>query len=174
MKRSLFKTMMLLGVAAFVLWWDVSDALGQPVPNGNGQPPSSWNGQGQAPAGFVSAHTFYWMLGVGGTIVASLTTVIGILWKKLGEKSKDADSDVLAQVVLIKTDLGDLHTLAKNRIKSLEEEIARKDRLLDQKDERLEKQHEKTLKIAVRAQQAVEAMANLPIGDNVLDGDQED
>jgi hypothetical protein len=127
----------------------------------------SWNGQSpsQAPPGFVAAHTFYWMLGVGATIVGSLTTVIGVLWSKLNKKEEDERKDVLVQITLGSA------AVTKLAADWADEKTELRD-LLKQKDERLEKQHDKTLKIAVRAQQAVEALANLPIGDTVLDDEE--
>jgi hypothetical protein len=143
----------------------VSEALGQD--QGKPPNPNGWNGNTpqQTPQGFVAAHTFYWMIGIGSAIVGSLTSVIGILWFKLGKKEEDERKDVLLQVTKIAeavTKLADDWADEKTELRSL----------LAQKDERLEKQHDKTLKIAVRAQQAVEALANLPIGDTVLDDEE--
>jgi len=146
-----------------------SVVLGQDPVTGPGHPPNGWNGNTpqQTPAGFVSAHTFYWMIGVGSAIVASLTTVIGVLWSKLNKKEEDAKKDVLAQITLVAAASTQLAADWADEKKDLRKALAKK-------DERLEKQHEKTLKIAVRAQQAVEALANLPIGENVLDDDEEE
>jgi hypothetical protein len=134
-------------------------AFGQDTPTS-----PNWNGNSpqQAAPGFVAAHTFYWMLGVGGAVVSSLSGVIGILWVKLGKKEEDDRKDVLLQVSRVATAVTKLVEDWDDERKDLRD-------LLRQKDDRLEKQHEKTLKIAVRAQQAVEAMANLPIGENMLD-----
>jgi len=143
----------------------VSEALGQD--KGNPPNPNNWNGNSpqQTPQGFVAAHTFYWMIGIGTAIVSSLTAVIGILWAKLGKKEEDERKDVLLQITKgaeAVTKLADDWADEKTELRGL----------LKQKDERLEKQHDKTLKIAVRAQQAVEALANLPIGDTVLDDEE--
>ena len=141
-----------------------SAALGQ---DPSGPPnPSGWNGSTPSPTpqGFVAADTFYWVIGVGTTIVGTLSSVIGVLWFKLGKKEEDERRDVLLQITLVAGAVTRLVDDWSDEKKSLRE-------LLKSKDERLEKQHEKTLKIAVRAQQAVEAMANLPIGGNILDGE---
>ena len=157
MARSSVKLVLLVLALLFV-----GEALGQDKP-----PNPNWATQNpqQAPQGFVSDSTFYWMIAVGGTIVTSLTGVIGVLWAKLGKKDEDERKDVLLQVSKVAVAVTKLVDDWSDEKRELRE-------LLRQKDDRLEKQHEKTLKIAVRAQQAVEAMANLPIGGNILDNEE--
>lgn len=161
MSRSSLKLVLLVLCLLFV-----GEAFGQDKPQGN-----NWNGQSpsQAPPGFVAAHTFYWMLGIGTTIVGSLSSVIGILWIKLGKKEEDERKDVLVQITgTSQAAKAIADQLLAMRADWAEEKKDLKDQL-SRKEERLEKQHDKTLQIAVRAQQAVEAMANLPMGENILD-----
>ena len=123
--------------------------------------PPQMNGSGysspRGPSGeTMPAWIFYWLLGLGSAICGSLITALKVLWNKLQAAPvpaglTDEQETLLTALKLATDDLVQVtkHDLAESKVR-LGEQTARNER-----------QQDKMLKLAVRSQRAIEAVANL-------------
>lgn len=157
----------------------------------------------QVPGNTVPSWVFYWVLGLSSAVGAALLLVIKILWDKADKKSglseeernklnrlfewhNKVDDDQIplwytprAWVALIHG-LQQDHASVKHLLKRIVEQGDSVNAELRQQvrdgQERHDKLYEKMLRLAVRVQQTVEAIAGLapPVIDDALDAPDED
>lgn len=184
-----YSTIVKTGVIAFLALTGAALAQGSPSPTP------------QVPGATVPSWVFYWVLGLASLFGAALLTVIKILWDKADKKSglSEDERNKLNQLYQWHSRVDDdqvpLWYTPRSwvqLIQSLQQDHAAVKQLLaritEQHDtvnadlrqqlrERLEihdRLHAKMLRLAIRVQQAVEALAGLetPSIENVLDDDE--
>lgn len=110
------------------------------------------------PDGYIPSWIFYWLLGLGSAICGALITALKVLWNKNQEKGAPAGltAEQTATLAGVHAALGELVQIVKN-------DLAETREALREQHARNERQQDKMLKLAVRSQRAIEAVANLPV-----------